>query len=147
MIHRMSIAAHRTRYCICSLLLCCLGGCLNSDQVTIAPVVGQVKIDGQPVVNAVIAFEDPATGFAAMGKIETDGKYVLRSQYGNGIPPGEYRVTVSPPPSRDDQDREIPPVPGATKIPPKFQQGATSGMTANVEDGENTLDFDLTTSS
>lgn len=118
-------------------------GCTGSNQPSIVPVSGQVTINSKPASNTIITFADTEKGFAAIAVIAADGSYQMRSQYGNGVPPGEYLVSISLPSTRDELDRTIPLPPGTTKIPRKYHSSQTSNLKADVKAGKNTFDFDL----
>ncbi len=82
-------------------------GCSDSNQPSIVPVGGQVMVNSKPASNTIITFADTEKGFAAIATIAADGSYQIQSQYGNGIPPGEYLVSISPPSTRDELDQTI----------------------------------------
>ncbi|UUO06893.1 carboxypeptidase-like regulatory domain-containing protein [Blastopirellula sp. J2-11] len=129
-------------------VLCCMfAGCMGGNQVPIVPVTGQVMMNDEPVSQAIVSFENARTGFAAMAVIADDGKYRIRSQYGDGIPPGEYVVSVSPPSTRDELDKRIPLTPIQAKIPRKFQFSQSSNLSASVKEGKSTFNFQLGSSS
>jgi hypothetical protein len=69
-------------------------GCGRSDRIE---VTGRVmrKADSTPLVGAKVAFRDPKTGRTAIGYTDASGKYTLGTEHvGEGIPPGDYYVTV-----------------------------------------------------
>ncbi len=126
------------------IILCCVAiGCFGGPRVSIVPVAGHVTLGDKPVADAVILFENPNAGFAATAVIQADGSYHLRSQYGDGIPPGKYTVSVSPPAGRDEMDRPVTPSPAAAAIPERYHLTQTSGLTADVEAGKSSYDFKL----
>lgn len=125
--------------CLCSVPV----GCSDTNQPSVVPVSGQVTVDSKPATNAIITFADTEKGFAAVATIAEDGSYQMRSQYGNGVPPGEYLVSVSPPSTRDELDRTIPLPPGTATIPQKYHSSLTSKLKADVKAGESTFDFNL----
>ncbi|WP_417386162.1 carboxypeptidase-like regulatory domain-containing protein [Gimesia sp.] len=118
-------------------------GCSDANQPTVVPVSGQVMVNAKPATNAIITFADTDQGFAAAATIAEDGSYQIRSQYGNGVPPGEYLVSVSPPSTRDELDQTIPLPPGTATIPQKYHSSQTSKLKAEVKEGESTFDFNL----
>ena len=120
-----------------------LFGCSDSNQPSIVPVSGQVMVNSKPASNTIITFADTEKGFAAIATIAADGSYQIQSQYGNGVPPGEYLVSVSPPSTRDELDQTIPLPPGTAKIPQKYHAPQTSKLKAEVKAGETTYDFNL----
>lgn len=118
-------------------------GCSKSNQPSIVPVGGQVMVNSKPASNTIITFADTEKGFAAIATIAADGSYQIKSQYGNGVPPGEYLVSVSPPSTRDELDQTIPLPPGTATIPQKYHAPQTSKLKADVKAGETTYDFNL----
>ena len=118
-------------------------GCSDSNQPSIVPVGGQVMVNSKPASNTIITFADTEKGFAAIATIAADGSYQIQSQYGNGIPPGEYLVSISPPSTRDELDQTIPLPPGTAKIPQKYHATQTSKLKADVKADETTYDFNL----
>mgnify|MGYP003630532127 FL=1 len=118
-------------------------GCSSSNQPSIVPVSGQVMVNSKPASNTIITFADTEKGFAAIATIAADGSYQIKSQYGNGVPPGEYLVSVSPPSTRNELDQTIPLPPGTAKIPQKYHAPQTSKLKAEVKAGETTYDFNL----
>lgn len=65
----------------------------------LVPVSGQVKMDDKPLANANIIFMsvDPASGpdKYAFGHTDSDGRYSLGSNNGEGALPGNYKVLIS----------------------------------------------------
>ncbi len=67
----------------------------------LVPVTGKAMHKNQPLTAGTIFFH-PAVGNASKEErstclLETDGSFVMRTYpYGNGVPPGAYKVTFSP---------------------------------------------------
>jgi hypothetical protein len=105
-------------------------------------LTGTVSLNGQPIGPGVISFE-PIDGqrAGAVARIEDDGKYkVISARSKEGARTGEYRVTIHS--SLKDfgfEDKGSRPAP----IPSKYADPKTSGLTATIEPGEKTLDFEL----
>jgi hypothetical protein len=98
-----------------------------------AAVSGTVTVDGQPANSGRLTFHPvnpPQELPVAEGNIQPDGRYQLP---GRGAGVGQHRVTVVA------QDPESP-----VRIPPKYAELETSGLTLQVTDGENVLDIALT---
>ena len=76
-----------------------LAGC--GDAPKLVAVAGKVSMKGQPVTAGSIWFH-PAAGNAFAGEkpscqLELDGSFTMRTYpYGNGVPPGAWKVTLSP---------------------------------------------------
>jgi hypothetical protein len=113
-----------------------LSGCGSSDGYPpSAKVSGQITFQGQPVAEGVVNFVSPKTGNASSGVLNAEGKYVIAE----GIPPGDYHVSVTPP-------RVMrPPMPGEpapeakpyANIPEKVRTETTSGLRTEVKAGAN----------
>ena len=127
-------------------------GC-GSDQRDTAPVSGKVTLAGTPVTTGQIMFWPDDGGPPATGQIQSDGTYRLRTfSDGDGAVPGSHKVTIkavnvdeSAAPKSFAEER----MPGAAAaktewiISPHYSQRSSSGLTAQVNEGENTIDFDL----
>jgi hypothetical protein len=142
-------------------VLGCLGlfalpGC-GSDLPARAPVSGAITFNGQAVSAGTVTFY-PSTGRAALGKIQPDGSYRLTTfDDGDGAILGEHRVTIeatqvtgtTAPTSFEEEvqrGRSGQPVGAATMtwlVPYEFADRATSPLTAQVQRGENRIDFHL----
>lgn len=89
-----------------------------------AKVSGKVTFQGKPVAEGEIAFvpADPKAGKTVTASIK-DGSYSV------ALAPGQYAVAVT-------GSKDMP-------LPAKYAASDTSGLTAEVKDGANTLDIDL----
>lgn len=82
------------------LLLSCGGGCGPADdRVAVYPVSGQVRLNGQPLANALVVFhpQNPADTRTpvAQGRSDDSGKFQLTSyETHDGAAAGEFAVTV-----------------------------------------------------
>ena len=112
-------------------------------------VAGKVTLGGTAVTKGSIAFEDAAAGVSVNASLQSDGSYVVRTHDRDGLPPGTYKVAVTP---STFGDGEVPLVtdPSAkaaspqSEIPQKYRSTATSGLTATVKAGDNEpFNFDL----
>jgi hypothetical protein len=83
---------------IVTLLLLLTVGC-DAASSPFLPVRGKVAYRGVPVQGGLIVFTPDARrgahGAIAMGEIQTDGSYSLRTEKSFGAAPGWYRVTVA----------------------------------------------------
>ena len=121
-------------------------GCGESK---VASVSGTVKLDGEPLANAVVIFQpvgDGKTnpGVGSIGRTNDKGEYLLRLiDGGNGAIRGMHRVEISCPiddgQNRPDEDRATKP---PNQVPDRYN--AASKVTYEVKPGENKADFDLT---
>lgn len=153
------------------LLAGCQGGGTTLDTV---PVTGTVTLSGSPVVGATVTFSPKGEGGrAAFATTDANGQYTLTTvTAGDGAMVGSYGVAIakteqaaaanvqggavgemSPEqldavyeaarseieggPDADTGPKEL--------LPVRYKDAATSGLTAEVKDGEdNDFDFDLT---
>ncbi|MBA2113354.1 carboxypeptidase-like regulatory domain-containing protein [Bremerella alba] len=140
---------------VCGLLVWagCSSNGLPSDA---AAVDGTVTIDGAVVDDAVVTFRSDS-GFAAVGKTNKEGRYSLSSaSIPGGTQPGHFQVTVV---KREplteapltEEDPNYNPNQGRTRpssrkhlLPEKYSRPTTSDLTADIEAGNNTVDFELT---
>jgi hypothetical protein len=114
-------------------------GCGGSDW---GYLEGTVRVNGQPVGPGTITFEptvgDKAGAVASFGE---DGKYEVRSAgRKEGAAVGEYRVAIY---GGGNFGEEVSGPRPPSKIPPRYGDPATSDLTATIEPGTKTVDFDL----
>jgi hypothetical protein len=116
-----------------------LAGCADSSEKRLATVSGKVTLAGAPVAAGTVLFMTDS-GNAASAEIGEGGSYSTLCQ------PGKYKVSVAPPPPPDPlaastsgrQTTSAPP------IPKKYHDLASSGLSVEVNDGENQFDIALT---
>jgi hypothetical protein len=110
-------------------LLVLVAGCGRSGY---GQVEGKVTFKGQPLTEAAIVFV-PERGPAAGGAVGEDGSYrLLTKRLGDGAVLGRCKVAfVSPDPLK--------PLP----IPKKYLDAETSGLTVEVKEGQNTINFEI----
>lgn len=122
-----------------------VSGCSGEPHVSTAPVQGKVTYDGKPVEKGEVLFVSE-TGFAASAALDSEGRYALASQYGRGIPPGKYKVAISPPPAKQVPGSDPPAALSAKDfpdIPKKYWTTDGSGLTASVTQQSKDFDFEL----
>ena len=102
-------------------------------------------MDGQPVADASVSFEPIGEGEGLSSQAVTDqeGRFSLQTFIGNnqfkdGLQLGEYGVAITKLETVTDM-RKRP----KNLLPRKFAQINTSGLTANVESGDNDFEFRL----
>lgn len=102
-------------------------------------VTGTVKMDGQPLPDAEIAFENPEDKTFSFGKTDASGAYRLMfNSEKSGCTPGKKIVRITPyMGSEADPDA----VPSDVKIPAKYN--SKSELTAEVDASRRSFDFDL----
>ena len=136
-----------------------LAGCGSALPET-ALVEGKITYAGQPVTFGEITFY-PQHGRPATGRIQPDGSYRLTTfSEGDGALLGKHTVTIKavkfPEPAdqpgsmneeiaRDLKGgrRQGPRAQPEWLVPPRYAKRDTSGLTADVQKGSNTSNFDL----
>ena len=135
----MRYAAHA----LAALGLIAAAGC-GSDRVKTAPVRGVVKFNGRPVTTGTVTFVPTAPGPSATGDIQPDGTYRLTTfSAGDGAVLGAHKVVVV---AMEDMKDRLPeqrsPLPPPV-VPNKYTSLATTDLTAEVKDGDNTVPLEL----
>ncbi len=121
-------------------------GC-GSSGPEMAAVSGKVTYQGKPLEKGTISFVpvDPDKA-AAHGVLGPGGAYELQTREpGDGAEVGDYRVAITDI-DPESLNTELPGEPvklPKSAIPKKYQDANTSGLTAKVESGRNTKDFNL----
>lgn len=91
-----------------------------------------------------IYFNAGSEGKSGSAALQADGSYKLGGEFGDKIPLGSYKVSLSPPSAASSADPSAT-TPGADptggSLPAKYLSGDTSGWSADVKAGENTFDF------
>jgi hypothetical protein len=109
------------------------------------PVRGKLLYKGTPAVGATVMFAriDPETkkpSSFAWGRVEADGSFRLYQPRGSeGAAPGQYQVSATYTPLRLDGTT------GPNRLPQRYADAKTSGLTAEVRVGAaNEFVFELT---
>ncbi|MDR3197446.1 MAG: DUF4198 domain-containing protein [Planctomycetaceae bacterium] len=137
------------------ILVCCFAGCQKGIRVEM--VEGVVTFEGKPVADADICFtpKNENFGIPAIGKTDSNGAYQLTSSQGGGFNKGavagEYDVRVMKyvdldyvEPVNPQLGDSVPLANPKHHLPEKYADTKTSGLTATVKTGKNTINFDLT---
>lgn len=96
-------------------------------------VTGKITYSGQPVQGGIITFlSTSGSGDSAGGMIKADGTYSVAD-----VPMGENQVTIDTEALRPELGSRY------VKLPEKYLTAEESGLTLNVEAGENSKDFVL----
>ena len=139
--------------CLVALsMLAVLPAC--SKAIKTEGVAGVITYNGEPLADATVKFIPvDATGSQSYGKTNEKGEYKLQTLLGAadaGTTPGEYKVTVdcvkSVPTGKmiEENGETIEEMDVEYVLPQKFGNPETSGLTATVNPGDNTINFDLT---
>ena len=124
-----------------------LAGCgEDSDKVPLAPVKGKVTFDGKTVPTGTVIFTPtPHIGPPALGTIQPDGTFTMTTyEDGDGAMIGSHEVVINAveEPPADLLPEQAPPP--KVFVPMKYGSANTSGLTADVKEGEeNVINFDL----
>lgn len=116
-------------------------GC--SDHSLESEVSGRVQLDDVPIGPGTVVFAPAGGKNPAIGAIDANGNYSLKTSRTVGLDPGNYRVAVSV--------REVPAnVQLGDRLPPgrllhseKYESIETSGLEFEVKPGNNTIDIEL----
>lgn len=83
------------RVCLLTLVVVA-SGCGSRSRTS--PVTGTVTLDGKPLAGASIQFVPQGAGRDATGETDAGGQFVMSTfQPRDGVMPGSYKVTISPP--------------------------------------------------
>jgi hypothetical protein len=129
-------------FIVVALLLLPLIGC-GERRAGTAIVRGTVTLNGKAVPNGTVNFI-PEMGPSATGEIQPDGSYTLTTyKPGDGAVLGTHKVVIV---AMADNAGMLPEARSPTPppiVPVKYTSPATTDLTAQVEDKENTINFDL----
>jgi hypothetical protein len=131
----------------CCACLVTFNGCGGKDEdlPRTYPVSGLVTYKGQPIDEAQVTFYPQGPGNPGTGRTEPNGRFVLTTYDAlDGAVPGIHVVTVQLFPEGGLPGMEVETT-GATPIPLKYADQATSTLTAEVKtDGANDIKLELT---
>jgi hypothetical protein len=109
-------------------LLLAMVGCGGADTGRVSGTV--LKQDGSPLVAARVIARSADSGKSAYGTTDSEGRFELGEENGEGIPAGDYDVVVLE--DRGDPDSRRPPT-----IAAKYREPAKSGLRIRVAPGES----------
>jgi len=123
---------------LCVLPLCC--GCGRGGRPEIAPVSGQVLVDGQPLANGRIEFI-PERSRSSYGNLDAEGRFELTCRDpGDGAVLGTHHIAV-------DGSEVLSTTNTVTKLkwhaPKKYASAATSGLTETISEPRKDLMINL----
>jgi hypothetical protein len=118
------------------------GGCGRQSLPSMAPVRGQLTLDGTPLAKGIIMFHPDRTkgltGRMAVGVTGTDGRFELSTFHpGDGAIIGHHVVAVvceTEPPTMEQAKMSPPPV-VRSRIPKKYNLPGSSGLKFEVKPG------------
>jgi hypothetical protein len=124
------------------LVLVGVAGCGGTYDSTVS---GVVTLDGNVVPRGTVAYMPVAGGPAAYAPIQQDGTYVMRTGREEGLPAGEYSVTVTANEAGGSRSADGgPQPPGKAITPPWYRTKDTSGLNYTVSTGANEINLELT---
>lgn len=149
------------RFVACGLVL--LTALATGCGPNLGSVSGTVTLDGEPAEGLIVAFTPTDGGTSAATTTDADGKYVLVSSLGAGVPPGNYRVAITTENKVENTEEEAytggsdsagyaaqaggSDYSGAKKfkekVPAEYNKNST--ITKEVTTGENVIDFAIET--
>lgn len=126
------------------LAMICVTGCGGLYD---AKVTGTVSLDSQPLSRGTVAFNPANGGSAGYSMIDRYGKYAVMTGREQGLPSGDYTVTVvaNEPPATQWNEQGGPPPPGKPITPPWYRTKQTSGLKYRVNPGRNQINLELYT--
>jgi len=132
---------HRCAGAVLAWSLLLIAGC-GGTRGDLAPVTGNVKLDGRPLPDALVEFiPQGGKGVVSVGRTDSDGNYyMMASRTAQGASLGVNRVRISTYEILDQNGKQVP-VP--EKVPTKYN--SETELSVTVEPGDNTFDFDLST--
>lgn len=108
-------------------------------------VSGVATLDGSPLPRGTVSYNPVRPGPASYGVIRSDGSYLIKTGREEGLPSGDYTVTVVAKEESiaDDSNKGLPPKAGKTITPPWYRSKKTSSLKFAVEPGSNDIDIEL----
>jgi hypothetical protein len=106
---------------------------------------GIVTLDGKAVPRGTVSFQPVSGGPAAYAMIGDDGSYSIRTGREQGLPSGDYQVSVTAneAPAAAHSANGGPPAPGKAITPAWYRMKETSGLKYTVARGKNEINLDL----
>ena len=130
---------HRRRLIVSFLWPLLLAGC-GGGRGDLAPVKGNVKLDGQPLADAQVQFApQEGTGVVALGRTDKDGNYEMmatRTAMGASRGVNQVRITTFEIEDHEGKQKVI-----RERVPTRYNSASELRVTVNA--GRNTFDFEL----
>lgn len=110
-----------------------------------ASVSGVVTLDGTPLTRGQVAYYPVSAGPPGIGRIDESGRYAINTGREEGLPSGQYQVTViaNEPPEKSEGERGGPPPAGKLITPVWYKTRQHSNLSVSVEPGDNEFDLEL----
>ena len=109
-------------------------------------VSGIVTLAGSPLPRGTVSFHPVSDGPSAYGNIKGDGSYSVSTGREEGLPSGEYIVTVvaNEESVQLDPNSGLPPMPGKVLTPAWYRTKDASPLKFTLEGGSNEIKIELT---
>ncbi|MBN2295229.1 MAG: hypothetical protein JXM70_22555 [Pirellulales bacterium] len=134
-------------YLLCGVMACVVFGSCGGgpDLPPLAPVSGTVTLDGKPIPRGTVQFSPDNSkgtrGAPAVGRIDSEGRYTLKTAGEDGAIVGFHKVRIE---ARREPRNEMDTMPPSL-VPERYMNPDTSGLTFEVKAGEeNKIDLPLT---
>ena len=120
----------------------------NYDRLNLVNAGGTITLDGQPLSNAVVSFDDPTDDTFAFGMTDSNGKYRLQiDSEMKGVKPGAKVVRISTTRkilglnANEDSDLSNKAVAPTELVPERYNK--KSKLFVEVGSSKTSYDFDL----
>ena len=129
-------------YCIVACGAMIISGCGGGYDATAR---GVVTLNGKTVPRGMVSFHPLAGGPAVYGAIAADGSYSLQTGREDGLPSGDYQVSVTAneAPASAQGEKGGPPPPGQAITTAWYRMKETSGLKFTVKPGKNEINLEL----
>jgi hypothetical protein len=130
----MKLPLHLFASCVFAFVL---SGCGQP----VGTVAGKVTYKNAPVTEGAVIFQNAGGTVSVSGNLSSEGTFKIATADRPGLPPGDYKVAVTP--NRVGSGEAVlaaPPGEAAAKppaIPAKYHSIETSDLTATVKAGDN----------
>ncbi|MEM8681179.1 MAG: hypothetical protein AAGF97_17670 [Planctomycetota bacterium] len=127
------------RLFLVSLILVMVTGCGGPYD---ASVKGVLLLDGSPVSTGTVTFYPQGGGAPAYAQVQEDGSFVARTGDANGLPSGNYEVSVRVV-ERIEAEKLGDPPRFKNLIPVRYKNPKTSGLAYELSSGRNQIEVSL----
>ncbi len=119
--------------------------CLGCGGTYDSYVSGLATLDGTPLTRGTVTFMPDGPGPTAYGSIDGEGYYTVKTGREEGLPPGQYTVTIVAKEDSipDTSGRGMPPKAGKNITPLWYASKNSSGLNFTVESGSNDINLEL----
>jgi hypothetical protein len=127
---------------VCAIGFVTVAGCGGAYDST---AYGIVTLDGKVVPRGTVSFQPVSGGPANYAMIGDNGSYSIRTGREEGLPSGDYQVSVTSneAPAAAQSTKGGPPAPGKAITPAWYRMNETSGLKYTVARGKNEINLDL----